>query len=216
TSFGAMAAISSQYYANQSAELELGYQSDLSALDLKLQNEVITQEEYDAAKEKLDEEFKEKKNALGKKVFEAEKRNKILGVFSDAASAIMGWWAAASKLGPFAGPIFAWGMTALTTALSGIQIGLIAKQQFVPAMAEGGTTSGLTRVNERGGEILNLPGGTVVIPNDISREIAKAGGSSEPVINISFAGAKISNDMDLDYVTDVVIKKLGREMRLSV
>jgi len=216
TSFNAMAAISSQFYTNQSAELELGYQSDLAALDLKLQNEIITQEEYDAAKEKLDEEFKEKKNALGKKVFEAEKKNKILGVLSDAASAIMGWWAAASKLGPFFGPLFAGGMTALTTALSGIQMGLIAKQQFVPAMAEGGTTSGVTRVNERGGEILNLPGGTIVIPNDISREIARAGGSSGTNINISFSGANISNDIDLDRVTNIVIKKLGREMRLSV
>ncbi len=216
TSFEAMAAIRSQVLTNESAELELAYQSDLSALDLKLQNEIITQEQYNTAKEELDEKYKDKKNELAEKVFEADKKNKVLGVFSDAASAIMGWWVAASKLGPFAGPIFAGFMTGLTGVTAAVQASLIAKQKFVPAMVEGGTASGFTKINERGGEILNLPGGTIVIPNDISREIARAGGSSGPTINISFDGAKISNDMDLDYVTDVVIKKLGREMRLAL
>ncbi len=35
---------------------------------------------------------------------------------------------------------------------------------------------GLTRVNERGGEIMNLPGGTQIIPNDISKRMADGGG----------------------------------------
>ena len=37
---------------------------------------------------------------------------------------------------------------------------------------------GLTRVNEKGGEIVNLPSGTQIIPNDISMQIAKSIGES--------------------------------------
>jgi TP901 family phage tail tape measure protein len=205
----------SQHHTNEQAENDLAYQADLAALDLKLENGLMTEEDYQIAKDELDQKNLEKKNALALKVFNAEKANKIGSVWMDAASAIQGWWAAAAKLGPFAGPVFGGLMTAATTGFAIAQTALINKQMFVPAMQEGGIAFGATRVNERGGEILNLPGGTVVIPNDISREIAKAGGSSAPNINISFAGAKISNDMDLGRITDVVIKKLGRELRLA-
>lgn len=46
---------------------------------------------------------------------------------------------------------------------------------------------GLTRVNERGGEIMNLPSGTQVIPHDISKRMASdaAGGSMAIAISLS-------------------------------
>lgn len=48
---------------------------------------------------------------------------------------------------------------------------------------------GLSRVNERGGEIMNLPRGTQVIPHDISKRMAKdaagAGGSAAISISLS-------------------------------
>lgn len=37
---------------------------------------------------------------------------------------------------------------------------------------------GLTRVNEQGGEIMNLPSGTQIIPHDISKEMARASASA--------------------------------------
>jgi hypothetical protein len=40
---------------------------------------------------------------------------------------------------------------------------------------------GLTRVNERGGEIMNLPKGTQIIPNDISKRMADASGRQSSV-----------------------------------
>ena len=216
TSFEGLSSIRSQYFENQDAELQLWYQSELSSLQQNLDNKIITEEQFNAEKEKLDKDMKDKKNKLGRDAFEADKKNKIFGVLSNAASAIMGWWAAASSLGPIIGPIFASAMTILNGVISAAQIAAISASKFVPAMEKGGTASGLTRIGEHGGEILNLPDNTIVIPNDISREIARAGGSSSSVINVSFDGANISNEMDLDHVTDVIIKKLGKEMRLVV
>ncbi|MHA1302134.1 MAG: phage tail tape measure protein [Candidatus Heimdallarchaeaceae archaeon] len=214
TTFSGIAAIRSQYYENQKAELDLWYQAELSRLQQNFDNQIISEDEFNAEKEKLDKEYKDKKNALAKQVFEADKKNRIIGVISDAASAIMGWWKAATKLGPIAGPIFAGVMTGLTVTLSAAQIAMISRQKFVPAMQEGGTASGLTRINERGGEILNLPGGTIVIPADISREIARAGGSPQ-IINVSFEGANINSEMDLDYIVEQVSENLGKELRLA-
>lgn len=150
---------------------------------------------------------------IKKKQFQAEKRNKIGETWMSAAKAIMGWWEVAPQLGPIAGPIFGGIMTGVTVGLALGQTALIAKQQYVPGKETGGIASGLTRINEAGGEIISLPDNSLVIPNDISRQIANAAGNSN-VINVSFAGANINNSMDLDRITDQVVKKIGREMRL--
>lgn len=51
---------------------------------------------------------------------------------------------------------------------------------------------GLTKVNERGGEIMNLPRGTQIIPNDISKRMADRSGGSDGVmsINVNVSGAR--------------------------
>ena len=53
---------------------------------------------------------------------------------------------------------------------------------------------GLTRVNERGGELINLPSGSQIIPHDLSA--AAVGGSRSQNINITLnvAGNVIGNE----------------------
>jgi len=163
----------------------------------------------------LDKEALAKENAIKEKAFEADKLNRIAGVAINAASAIMGWWSSASVLGPFAGPAFAGFMTGLTLATAAIQATLIHGQMFVPSKATGGMASGVTRINEQGGEIITLPDNSQVIPADISRQIASNIKGQGTIINVSFEGAKISDEMDLEIITDRVINKLGREMRFA-
>lgn len=43
---------------------------------------------------------------------------------------------------------------------------------------------GLTRVNERGGEIMNLPGGTQIIPHDLSRKAVSGGRSVNVYVTV--------------------------------
>jgi TP901 family phage tail tape measure protein len=211
--WGGMTAIEAQELQNQSAELDLAFQRDLEALDNKLANESITQEEYDAQKEALEKENNKKKNDIAKKQFEADKKNRMVQVAMDSASAIMGWWNTASGLGFPAGPIFGGVMTGLTLGMAGTQIAAIGSEKFVPAYAMGGTHSGgLAQVNEEGGEIMNLPDGTQIIPHDISKMIAQGAGNGGTV-NISLAGANFTDKLNSDRIIERLNRQLGQTMR---
>lgn len=52
---------------------------------------------------------------------------------------------------------------------------------------------GLTRVNERGGEIMNLPSGTQIIPHDVSKRMASGsgGGAVEVVVTMDESTGKL-------------------------
>jgi len=200
---------------NDLDQITLTYQSELEALNKKLDDGLISQEEHDKQLAILNKNKKDKENELNKKAFEANKSFEIGKIWMSVADAIAGWWSAATSLGPIAGPIFGTAMSAASIAMGVKQTELVNEQQFVPAMEKGGTASGVTRVNESGGEILNLPDGTVVIPHDISRQIAQDSGMNN-IINVSFEGAYINNEMDLDTVVSEVSRKLGMELRAVV
>lgn len=219
------------------------YDSEEEALQTQLDNGVIIQAEYDEAfaelekqraaatynteqelerkKEELRKKQLDKENAQEKKIFESEKANKIAEVWIETALGIVAAWTGAfQSLGgiPIVGPALAIAMAAV---MSGILLGtaiaetvVISQQQFIPKKARGGMASGLTEINEGGrGEIVNLPDNSLVIPNDISRQIASNVGGGGNVINVSFAGATISDNMSLSKVADYVIKRMGQQLR---
>ncbi len=192
--------------------ITLAYQEQLQALQDSLDDGLISREVYDDELALLDQQRLEDENDIKKASFKANKKWDIGNVWMSAADAIMGYWASSASLGPIAGPIAAGIMTGLTLALAKKQVKAINEQKFVPSMAEGGTGGGATRVNEEGGEILKLPDGTIIIPNDISKQIAHDTGIQN-IISISFAGAHISNDMELRKIVDHVNRKLGKQLR---
>lgn len=63
---------------------------------------------------------------------------------------------------------------------------------------------GLTHVNENGGEIMNLPNGTQIIPHDISTKIANNSGSNNVTVNVNVAGNVIGNQDFIDQVGDAI------------
>lgn len=63
---------------------------------------------------------------------------------------------------------------------------------------------GLTHVNENGGEIMNLPSGTQIIPHDISTKIANNSGGSNVTVNVNVAGNVIGNQDFIDQVGDAI------------
>jgi TP901 family phage tail tape measure protein len=160
----------------------------------------------------------DKENEKEKKIFEAQKANKIAMVWINAAIGIMGAWSQSiAQLGPIAGAIFAGVLTAAILGVAIAQTVLISQQKFIPAKAEGGMAGGLTRVNEEGGEIITLPDGSQVIPNDISQQIARnAGGGNNIVMNVSFRGANIADNMSLRKITDYVSAELGRRLEVAL
>lgn len=215
------------------------YERQKEALQLQRDQGIISQAEYDQKLEELEKEkakkdadiekalndqiaktrddARKKENEQQKKAFEAEKANQIANVWIQAAIGIVGAWAQSiAQLGPIAGAIFAGVLTALMLGVAVAQTVTISQQQFVPTFATGGMTGGGPAIiNEKGGELVSLPDGSLVVPHDLSSQIAMAGagGMKSITINNSFAGAMISNDMSLKKITNAVNRELGKTLR---
>ena len=71
---------------------------------------------------------------------------------------------------------------------------------------------GWTRINERGGEIVNLPGGTRIIPHDISQRMVGGRGITVQVI---IQGNVIGNQAFAEEVGDIVGRRLLLALRNS-
>lgn len=65
---------------------------------------------------------------------------------------------------------------------------------------------GLTRVHERGGEIINLPSGTQIIPHDISKQTAGNGQSIN--IHIDVQGNMIGNEQAANMFGEIIVGKI--------
>lgn len=64
---------------------------------------------------------------------------------------------------------------------------------------------GLTRVNERGGEILDLPSGTRIIPHDVSR---RAAGGNTVNIHLTVQGNLIGNRQYADEMGEIIVGRV--------
>ena len=64
---------------------------------------------------------------------------------------------------------------------------------------------GLTRVNERGGEIMNLPNGTQIIPHDVSRRVFN---NRSVTVNIKVQGNMIGNKEYAREMGDIIVNRL--------
>lgn len=68
---------------------------------------------------------------------------------------------------------------------------------------------GLTRVNERGGEILNLPSGTQIIPHDVSARMA---GGPQVTVQVQIMGNVIGNRQYADELGETIVEKILRAL----
>lgn len=71
---------------------------------------------------------------------------------------------------------------------------------------------GPTKVNERGGEIMDLPSGTRIIPHDVSK---KAAGSPSINVNVTIQGNVIGNKAYANEVGEVIVEKILRAIENS-
>lgn len=71
---------------------------------------------------------------------------------------------------------------------------------------------GWTRVNERGGEIMRLPGGTQIIPHDVSRRMA---GGTTVQGYVTVQGNVIGNQAYAESLGETIAQKLLRALRNS-
>lgn len=67
---------------------------------------------------------------------------------------------------------------------------------------------GFTHVNENGGEIMNLPRGTQIIPHDISEKMATNANSNNISVNLNIGGNLIGNDEFIDQVGEAITSRV--------
>lgn len=68
---------------------------------------------------------------------------------------------------------------------------------------------GLTHVNENGGEIMNLPNGTQIIPHDISSKMASAGSGLTINVNMPISGNVIGNEQFANYIGNIISSRVS-------
>ena len=128
-------------------------------------------------------------------------KDSIVGAFDSAKDTVSGffsWLDDKIESIPLLGSLYSGGKSALSW---------IGDQLAGNALGTSYWRGGLTRVNERGGEIMNLPNGTQIIPHDISARMA---GGPRVTVNVSVAGNVIGNEQYADELGERIADKLLR------
>lgn len=136
-------------------------------------------------------------------------RDSIVGAFNAVKDTVGGFfsWIGDKLTGlgesianiPGVGSVFSW----------------IMKRQFGVDLSSHATgtsffAGGWTRVNERGGEIMRLPGGTQIIPHDISRQMV---GGPSIAVYVTVQGNVIGNQAYAQELGDTIVQRILRALR---
>ena len=148
---------------------------------------------WDTVKAKAGEVWNSIKTAFG------GIRDSITGAFSAAKEKVAGffsWLNQKIESVPILGSIYKGGKNAVSW---------VADHLDGNAMGTPYWRGGYTRVNERGGEIMNLPSGTQIIPHDVS---VKAAGGRSVTVNVTIQGNVIGNREYTEQVGEYVGRKV--------
>lgn len=154
---------------------------------------VLLYKNWDTVKAKAGEVWTSIKTAFG------GIRDSITGAFSAAKEKVAGffsWLDQKIESVPILGSIYKGGKNAVPW---------IADRLDGNAMGTPYWRGGLTRVNERGGEIMRLPSGTQIIPHDVS---VKAAGGRSVTVNINVQGNVIGSREYTEQVGEYVGRKV--------
>lgn len=163
---------------------------------------------WDTVKEKCSELWaavKERFNGI---------KDSIVGAFNSAKDAVgsffswigdkLSWLDNKIESIPILGSLYSGGK-ALIGGAADLIGGLIGGNALGTSYWKGG----LTRVNERGGEILNLPSGTQIIPHDVSRRVA---GGQTVQVYVTVQGNIIGNRQYADELGETIVQRILRAL----
>lgn len=154
---------------------------------------VLLYKNWDTGKAKAGEVWNSIKTAFG------GIRDSIVNAFSAAKEKVAGffsWLDQKIESVPILGSIYKGGKSAVSW---------VADHLNGNAMGTPYWRGGYTRVNERGGEIMNLPSGTQIIPHDVS---VKAAGGRSVTVNVTIQGNVIGNREYTEQVGEYVGRKV--------
>ena len=136
-------------------------------------------------------------------------RDSVTGAFDTAKETVSGFF-------DWIGGKLSWldetveGIPVLGSLYSGAKSvgGWVADKLQGNALGTSYFSGGWTRVNERGGEILNLPGGTQIIPHDISRRM----GGPSVTVYVTVQGNVIGNAQYANSLGQMIAQRVLRAM----
>ena len=134
-------------------------------------------------------------------------KDSIVGAFEGAKDKISGffsWLDDKIESIPILGSVYKGGK-----ALVGGAADLIGSLIGGNALGTSYWKGGLTRVNERGGEILNLPSGTQIIPHDVSKRVA---GGQTVQVYVTVQGNIIGNRQYADELGETIVQRILRAL----
>ena len=134
-------------------------------------------------------------------------KDSIVGAFEGAKDKISGffsWLDDKIESIPILGSVYKGGK-----ALVGGAADLIGSLIGGNALGTSYWRGGLTRVNERGGEILNLPSGTQIIPHDVSKRVA---GGQTVQVYVTVQGNIIGNRQYADELGETIVQRILRAL----
>lgn len=118
--------------AQEQLDQQIISEEEFNELKKQIENDYAEfEKEKQAEAEKQEDELNRKKDELARKQFEAQKKNAIAEALINGANAILKGFA---QLGPIAGAVNA----GIQTAITALQVAVIAKQKYVSAYAKGG------------------------------------------------------------------------------
>ena len=130
-------------------------------------------------------------------------KNAIVGAFNSAKSAVgsfFSWLDDKIESIPILGSLYSGGKSLVSGVASWIGGNALGTSYW---------RGGVTRVNERGGEILNLPSGTQIIPHDVSARMA---GGPQVTVNVTVAGNVIGNRQYADELGETIVQRILRAL----
>ena len=138
-------------------------------------------------------------------------RDSIAGAFQSAKEAVGGFFSwIGDKLSALDGAIE--GIPVIGSIYSGIKGagGWVIDKVTGHATGTSYFPGGWTKVNERGGEILNLPGGTQIIPHDVSTRMA---GGTNVNVYVTVQGNVIGNQAYADSLGSIIAQRILRALQ---
>lgn len=134
-------------------------------------------------------------------------KDSIVGAFEGAKDKVSGffsWLDDKIESIPILGSVYKGGK-ALVGGAADLIGGLIGGNALGTSYWKGG----LTRVGERGGEILNLPSGTQIIPHDVSKRVA---GGQTVQVYVTVQGNVIGNRQYADELGETIVQRILRAL----
>jgi TP901 family phage tail tape measure protein len=196
--------LASLSYRTQQNLLDQWMHDEQKALEAQYEQGLINKENYEMELQALEEEKVRKQNEFKKKQFDTEKRFNLGQVGINTFTAIMKAWTA--------GPVIGAVMTPFLTALGIRQAQLIKQQEFVPSYQEGGRMEQTGPAYVGNEELRVLPGGTIIIPDALSRQIAAGAGKQEIIFNNTFQVGNIDSEERLEALAQRISEIQARQL----